>query len=137
MRSSILLLSVLVVALIAGCDSSESALSREEREAFEDEIQAAILALEAAIGDARADDVSACRLAAISTDGCGNPSSFRVYSVTDGDTLEIQRLAARADSLNSAYNLALGTEPPCVTTEPPPLVLEEGRCRFEPQIVVN
>ncbi len=138
MRLSLLPCLGLALLVLAGCDATDDyPLSREERHAFESEINAAVRAVEAAIGAARADDLAACRVVVVDTDGCGAPATFRAYSATEGDSLEIHRLAARADSLSHAYSRAIGIEKPCVNAEPPALVLEGGRCRFEPRAIAD
>lgn len=129
----VLFLSALILAGCGVTDNTDG-LSALERAEYEAEIDATVRALEIAIGQARAEDVDACRELPLGQDACGNATYSRIYSLTDGDTPTILELAALATRLGREYDAALGLERECRVFQPRELILEGGQCTTEPEI---
>lgn len=85
-------------------------------------------ALEAAIGDAEASDVGACRVVPTSEQACGGPTTFAVYSAEASDAAEVERLAARLVALDDLANRQFEWASTCMAYTPPEPALQGGRC---------
>jgi len=103
-------------------------LGIETEEEYRDERARMIGALEDAIGEARASDVSSCAVVNVGTKACGGPVEFRVYSSTDGDTDRILELAEDITDLDAEANTEFGLASTCDVPLAPTPVLSEGRC---------
>ena len=90
--------------------------------------QATQARLDAAVGDAQASDVSACRTAPITEQACGGPTAWVVYSEDDGNVASIERLAARLVALDVKANAQFEWASTCMAYTPPQPVLQGGRC---------
>lgn len=122
---------------LAGCDSSGPTPADPAQLAYEQASDAAYAAVRAAIGDARAGDVAACRLLPLGVNNAGGATGYGVYSVTDGDPARILSLAERVADIDRQA-IADGVLNYPHPTPPPPVVeLRDGRCLFEPVVVVN
>ncbi|PAP77683.1 hypothetical protein [Rubrivirga marina] len=85
-------------------------------------------ALDAAIGDAEATEVTACRVVPTSEQACGGPTTFAVYSAEASDAAEVERLAARLVELDKVANRQFEYASTCMAYIPPEPVLRGGRC---------
>ena len=142
----------LVLALLAaGCGTSPSAPSPSASgspaettpvdtveaplpDAFEDaadygrQREATRARLDAAVGEARASDVAACRVVPTSEQACGGPTTFAVYSSEDGDPDAVERLAERLVALDVLANRQFEYASTCMAYTAPEPVLADGRC---------
>jgi hypothetical protein len=117
------LIPLLALLLLAGCDWLT--LGEAETNARLARLDAEIVA---AIGDARADDVSACRAITYGEKACGGPSRARVYSEADGDPVRVRRLAEEYTRVERDANVRFGRGSDCAYLMPPTPVLVGGRC---------
>ena len=124
------------LVLFAGCDSAPVGKSEAQR-AYERTVDAAVAAVEAAIGEARAADASACRLLPLGENNVGAATFYRVYSVTAGDPALVLALAARVAEIDRAAVAAGVLDYPNGTPPPPAIELRDGRCQFVPVVVVD
>ena len=85
-------------------------------------------ALEAAIGDAEASSVGACRVVPTSEQACGGPTTFAVYSAEASDAAEVERLAARLVALDKLANSQFEWASTCMAYTPPEPIVQGGRC---------
>lgn len=85
-------------------------------------------ALQAAIGDAAAPDLSACRVVPTSEQACGGPTTFAVYSASASDAAEVERLAERLVALDEQANGQFEWVSTCMAYGPPTPQLRDGRC---------
>ena len=116
------------LVLLAGCDSSGPIAGKSEAQlAYEEASGAAVRAVEAAIGQARAADVSACRLLPLGENNVGAATFYRVYSATDGDPARVLALAARVAEIDRAAVAAGVLDYPNGTPPPPAIELRDGR----------
>ena len=84
--------------------------------------------LAAAIGEATAAEVSACRAVPVGEQACGGPSAFAVYSAESADAGEVERLAGVLVALDVVANRQFEYASTCMLQAPPPLALRDGRC---------
>ncbi|GAB5535139.1 MAG: hypothetical protein Rubg2KO_13880 [Rubricoccaceae bacterium] len=118
-------------SLVGDDDRQLVDLGIETEEEYRDERARMIGALEDAIGEARAADVSSCAVVNVGTKACGGPAEFRVYSTTDGDTDRILELAEEITDLDAEANMEFGLVSTCDVPVAPRPVLAEGRCAAE------
>ncbi|MEM1115619.1 MAG: hypothetical protein AAGJ11_03875 [Bacteroidota bacterium] len=130
-------LSLLLALLVAsGCSAVTDTLRGDATvtdppdtvEAYRADRAEMMAQLDAAIGQAQADDVQACRVVAVGAKACGGPATHRVYSATDGDAAEIEALAERITELDDYANGAFGLVSNCMVEAEPAPALTEGRC---------
>jgi hypothetical protein len=132
-------LSIPFAALGAGCAAGSpggppDAMLDPVPDQFEDEADyrrqraQTEAALAAAIGDAEASDVGACRVVPTSEQACGGPTTFAVYSAEASDAAEVERLAARLVALDDLANRQFEYASTCMAYLPPEPVLQDGRC---------
>lgn len=121
-------LALSACSMVRDSDRQLGDLGIETEQEYRDERAQMIAALEAAIGEARADDVSACAVVDVGTKACGGPAEYRVYSTTDGDPDRVIELAEEITELDAAANEEFGLVSTCEVPAPPMPVLEGGRC---------
>jgi hypothetical protein len=99
-----------------------------DESAYRAELSALQQQIDAAIGDALADDVSQCIAIAYGRKACGGPSRARVYSLTDGNPGRVVSLTERYTRLEDEMNQRFGLASDCAYLYPPSTLLVEGRC---------
>jgi hypothetical protein len=88
-------------------------------------MRAEILAL---IGEAKADNVSQCRVVGFGSKPCGGPASYIVMSAKDGNESHIMALIAKYNAAAKAENDRLGLMSNCAVVPKPAVVLVDGVC---------
>ena len=91
-------------------------------------MRAEILAL---VGDAKADDVSQCRVVGFGSKPCGGPASYIAVSVKDGNESVIMALINKYNAAAKAENERLGLMSNCAVVPKPAVVLENGVCTLK------
>ena len=131
-----LLASAALLVFASGCSTlvDDGDYTQDQ---YEQERDAAVAALMAAIGEAWADDVDDCRVVEVGVRPCGQVAMYRIYSSTDGDQDEIEALAARVTETDHFAIGQLGLVGTCEAGPgPPEPVLVGGRCTTDP-IIIN
>lgn len=85
-------------------------------------------AIDSAIGEAPAGDISECRLIALGVRPCGGPRMYRAYSVGETDSTYLGALAEIYEQLDRERNAELGLIGTCEVLAPPVLDFVDGRC---------
>lgn len=82
------------------------------------------------IGDAAADDESACRALPIGAKPCGGPWRYIPYSAQESDEALLEELAEKYYQINRQYNEETGQMSDCAYVGEPPVTWENGQCIF-------
>jgi hypothetical protein len=85
-------------------------------------------AIDAAVGDAGAEDVSQCRAVAYGAKPCGGPWRYLVYSTAATDSTRLAWMVNEYTDTQDYLNRKLGRISDCAVVTEPSLALEEGRC---------
>lgn len=80
------------------------------------------------IGDARCRTAADCRLVGLGAKPCGGPRLWRVYSITQTDSVALARLGQELTNREMAENARLGRIGDCKAVPPPRLAVVDGRC---------
>ena len=129
--------AVLILLLAAsGCSSVTDAPDQNAQltdppgsvEEYADDRASLVASLDAAIGEARATNMAACRVIPFGSKACGGPTEYRVYSATDGDTEAVHSLSAEITALDTFANREFGLISDCMLETPPMPTLVGGRC---------
>lgn len=80
------------------------------------------------VGQARADDISQCRILPIGTKPCGGPWGYLVYSKKESNQKRLETLVDYYDKLDKIRNEEEGRISTCEVATPPILELREGKC---------
>lgn len=130
-----LALAALPLAGLGACRTSAPSAADEAppaRFASEADYQtrraAAVRRLDAAIGEARATDVSACRAVPVGAKACGGPVEYRVYSSTTSVVAEVERFAEVVTALDTTANRQFERVSDCMLLLEPTPTLVGGRC---------
>ena len=91
-------------------------------------MRAEILAL---VGEAKADNVSQCRVVGFGSKPCGGPASYIAVSVKQGNEAEIMALIGKYNAAAKAENERLGLMSNCAVVPKPAVVLENGVCTLK------
>lgn len=117
-----LVLAGLALGLVA-CESIDTSPS-SNRERLQELEQA----IEAEIGEARADSVQFCRTVAFGSKPCGGPWEYLVYSVTESDEPRLKELVAEYNALQAKINQEEGLFSNCAFVTRPDTTLVDGQC---------
>ena len=90
-------------------------------------------AIDSAIGEAPASDVSECRLMALGVRPCGGPRMYRAYSIGETDSTYLAALADIYERLDRERNAELGLIGTCDVLAQPDLAFESGQCVTSPR----
>lgn len=111
------------IACLAACQDDDSTAEPTDRLLLE-KMEAEIDSL---IGDAACADAQDCRAIAFGDKPCGGPWSYKVYSVTSVDTLELAGLVDAYFEFNQTLNERHGWMSDCMFVMPPNIDCVEGK----------
>ena len=125
-------LAALACLLLAGCTVTAlpGGAPEDDRTQADYEAELARLsdAIDEAIGEARAENLSQCRILEVGVRPCGGPWEYRVFSTAGGDPGRVLQLTAAYNDRNEEMNRRFELVSTCEYREPPEVVLEGGRC---------
>ncbi|WP_420454423.1 hypothetical protein [Rubrivirga sp.] len=98
------------------------------RDDYRQQREAAVAALDAAIGDPTAGAVAACQVLAVGERACGGPASFVVASTETASMPDLLALVARIDALDRRANAQFQLASTCEVRMAPPAAVRDGRC---------
>ena len=84
--------------------------------------------IERAIGDVRAESLSACRLIGLGARPCGGPRVYVAYSITQTDSAGLAALVEIYNRLDRERNEREGLVSTCEVVGRPTITWEAGRC---------
>jgi hypothetical protein len=84
--------------------------------------------IETVIGEARAESIDQCRTIAFGSKPCGGPWRYLVYSISQTDSAELEKLVSEYNALQDADNRRRGLVSDCALAAPPTVDLIDGRC---------
>lgn len=119
---------ILVGALVALCGCALFDADGDDCATLANRLDRLETQIDAEIGDAEALDVAACRVIPFGAKPCGGASTYLVYSATDSDPAEVQRLVGEYDRLDDRRNAACGLVSNCMIEPMPTAALEGERC---------
>lgn len=126
---------LLLALLAAGCSTAspsegdaQEADPPETVEEYQEQRAALVDRLDAAIGEAKASDVGACRVVAVGAKACGGPAEYRVYSTSDADADTVEALGDEIARLDAYANEQFGLVSTCEMVNPPRPNVLNGRC---------
>jgi hypothetical protein len=124
---AILSLSAILLVAGAACNSDSNGQPYDEAEdrARLQEMEAEIDTL---IGDAKCKKDEDCLAIAFGAKPCGGPWTYKVYSVTSVDTLELARLVADYNKFNEVLNQRYGWMSDCTVVSRPRVGMIDERC---------
>jgi hypothetical protein len=85
-------------------------------------------AINAAVGEAHAEDASQCRTIAYGAKPCGGPWRYLVYSTAATDSTRLARVVDEYNDTQDYLNRKLGLSSDCALVAEPTTALEDGRC---------
>lgn len=112
-------------------DPSAAVKARKQQMAEQNNLQAMRAEILALVGDAKADDVSQCRVVGFGSKPCGGPASYIAVSVKDGNESVIMALINKYNAAAKAENERLGLMSNCAVVPKPAVVLENGVCTLK------
>jgi len=118
------IIMLVCISSLAACkdyDSFDEAADRERLTKMEAEI-------DGLIGEATCTDIRDCRSIAFGDKPCGGPWNYKVYSVSEVDTLKLAGLVDAYFKFNSVLNERHGWMSDCMMVMPPNIDCVEGRC---------
>ncbi len=121
--------ALLAVALVgaAACNNESEYPPTSEKEDLA-RLQAMEAEIDTLVGDAACEKDEDCRAIAFGDKPCGGPWSYKVYSVTSVDTLEVARLVAAYNKFNELLNQKHGWMSDCMVVSEPRVGMIAGRC---------
>ena len=81
------------------------------------------------IADLRCADGSACRVIPLGVKACGGPVAYKLYSVENVDTLQLQKAVTEYDEFNAEMNRRYGATSDCSLVGPPSFECHDGQCQ--------
>lgn len=84
----------------------------------------------AMIGEARADDVSQCRVVGFGHKPCGGPAEYITYSVKSSNEALLQQKINSYNKAAEAENIRLGRMSDCAIVPKPEVSLIGGQCKL-------
>ncbi|MDP4536998.1 hypothetical protein Q3O60_12420 [Alkalimonas collagenimarina] len=84
----------------------------------------------AMIGDAKADDVSQCRVIGFGHKPCGGPAEYIAYSVKSSNETVLQQKINSYNKAAEAENIRLGRMSDCAIVPEPQVSLVDGQCKL-------
>jgi hypothetical protein len=84
--------------------------------------------IEEMIGDAACLEGADCRYIAFGAKPCGGPWEYKIYSVTNVDTVKLQEVVAEYNSFNAHLNRKYGWISTCDIPSVPRVGCRDGRC---------
>jgi hypothetical protein len=94
------------------------------------QMRAEIMAM---IGDAKADDVSQCRVIGFGHKPCGGPAEYIAYSAKSSNETVLQQKINSYNKAAEAENIRLGRMSDCAIVPKPEVSLIDGQCRLTGQ----
>ncbi|MCH8537803.1 MAG: hypothetical protein LAT66_08540 [Alkalimonas sp.] len=85
------------------------------------------------IGEARADDVSQCRVVGFGHKPCGGPAEYITYSVKSSNETVLQQKINSYNKAAEAENIRLGRLSDCAIVPKPEVSLVDGKCQLSGQ----
>ena len=111
-------------------DPIAASKARSEQVSLETDLKKLKQDVLALIGDAKADNISQCRVIGFGSKPCGGPAGYIAASVKDLDEKELMDKVGLYNSAESAYNNQLGIMSNCAVEPKPDVTLEDGVCRL-------
>ena len=121
----------IVVPIDPVADPSAAVKARKQQMAEQNNLQAMRAEILALVGDAKADDVSQCRVVGLGSKPCGGPASYIAVSVKDGNESAIMALINKYNAAAKAENERSGLMSNCAIVPKPAVVLEKGICTLK------
>ena len=118
------IIMIICITGLAACkddDAGNETADREQLTKMEAEI-------DGLIGEATCTDARDCRSIAFGDKPCGGPWSYKVYSVTGVDTLQVAGMVDAYNKFNTVLNNRYGWMSDCMVVMPPNIDCMEGRC---------
>ncbi len=122
------IIMIVCIAGLAACNDEEDPLDEAADRARLVKMETEIDDL---IGEATCKDAKDCRSIAFGDKPCGGPWSYKIYSVSDLDSLQLADLADLVDAynkFNGVLNERYGWMSDCMVVMPPNIDCVEGRC---------
>ena len=124
-------LTLLLALTFAACASpAPDGVARpfDSEASYQSQREAALRALDVAIGRPAAGDAGACRAVAVGEKACGGPAAFALYSLATADPSLVEMAASRVAALDRRAIAQFGLASTCDVVEPPPLAVRDGLC---------
>jgi hypothetical protein len=127
-RSAYMIPVIIMVACVVGlaaCNDEDDPFDEAADRARLDKMEAEIDDL---IGEATCKDAKDCRSIAFGDKPCGGPWSYKIYSVSGLDTLQLAGLVAAHKKFNGVLNMRYGWMSDCMVVMSPNIDCVEGHC---------
>ena len=121
----------LVEPIDPATDPVAAVKARKQQMAEQNNLQAMRAEILALVGDAKADDVSQCRVVGLGSKPCGGPASYIAVSVKDGNESAIMALINKYNAAAKAENERSGLMSNCAIVPKPAVVLENSICTLK------
>lgn len=118
------IIMIICITGMAACkddDPGNELADREQLTKMEAEI-------DGLIGEATCTDAQGCRSIAFGDKPCGGPWSYKIYSVSGVDTLQLAGMVEAYFKFNRVLNERHGWMSDCMVVMPPNIDCVEGRC---------